>query len=364
MTSQNFFKLEKYGIRGESLNWFKSYPTDRSQFVLKNGKLSSQKNVLFGVPQGSILGPFLFLLYINDIQNFSTNECLMNMFADDLIVYCSDVCSQKVQERLQCAVNSICDWYTNNRLKVNPKKSKLIVIGTEHNISNINKDNFVVRYGGEKIPFVKEIRYLGLKITNTLSWDKHITEICGSINYKIVQLRQLKRSGASKSLLLTFYKTFILQRIDYGISIWGCTTKENLNRVQRLQNRAIRIILGIYDRIIPGIDLVKQLSLENIEERRDYFLTKLTYESIHGLSPLYLSGRIIMRVDIHGYSTRSASNMDVHLPEVNLEIYKHSLLYHGGKLWNNLPLSLKDAVSVDAFKKLYKRYFRSTPNQP
>ena len=71
-----------------------------------------------------------------------------------------------------------------------------------------------------------------------------------------------------------------------------------------------------------------------------------------------------MRVDIHGYSTRSASNMDVHLPEVNLEIYKHSLLYHGGKLWNNLPLSLKDAVSVDAFKKLYKRYFRSTPNQP
>ena len=323
--------------------------------VIKNGKLSSPQNILFGVPQGSILGPFLFLLYINDIQNFATKDCLINMFADDLIVYCSDICFKKVQERLQNAVNDICDWYTDNRLKVNPKKSKLIVFGSENCLQEITKDNFIVKYGSDNIPFVNYVRYLGLKITNTLSWEKYISEICQSINYKIIQLRQIKRSGASKSLLLTFYKTFIQPKIDYGISIWGCTTKENLNRVQRLQNRACRIILNDFNKgTVRGINLVKSLKLQNIEERRDYFLTKFTFDSIHGLAPQHLCNRITMRVDIHGYQTRSACNMDVHLPEIKRAIYQNSLLYHGGKLWNSLPRSLKDSVSSDAFKKNYK----------
>ena len=277
-------------------------------------------------------------------------------------MYCSDKCYKVVQEKLQKGVDSICDWYTNNRLKVNPKKSKLIVFGTDTTLADINKDNFIIKYGGENIPFVKEIRYLGLKITNTLSWDKHITELCQSLNYKIIQLREIKRSGASQSLLLTFYKTFIQQKMDYGISIWGGTTKENLNRVQRLQNRAIRIILDNHNRAVRGLELVKSMKLENIEERRNYFLTKFTFESIHGLAPKYLSNRITMRVDMHGYETRSVCNMDVHLPLVNVAIYKHSLLYCGGKLWNELPLKLKDSASIDIFKRNFKNLFNPRDN--
>ena len=81
------------------------------------------------------------------------------MFADDLIVYCSDICFKKVQERLQNAVNNICDWYTDNRLKVNPKKSKLIVFGSENSLQEITKDNFIVKYGSDNIPFVNYVRY-------------------------------------------------------------------------------------------------------------------------------------------------------------------------------------------------------------
>ena len=100
------FKLEKLGIRGTSLDWFKSYLSDRRQAVCVNGQISSFRELSFGVPQGSVLGPFLFLLFINDIQNFSTNGCSINMFADDLIIYCSDSCLINLRNRLQLAVNS------------------------------------------------------------------------------------------------------------------------------------------------------------------------------------------------------------------------------------------------------------------
>ena len=124
----------------------------------------------------------------------------------------------------------------------------------------INKDNFSISYDNQPIPLVTEAVYLGLIITNNLSWDKHVTEHCKSINYKIFQLKQLKKAGAKKDLLLSVYKTYIQPKIDYGISIWGCSTQANFTKIQRKQNRAARIILGNMDyRKTRGIDLVQQL---------------------------------------------------------------------------------------------------------
>ena len=198
------FKLDKYGIRGDAQNWFKSYLSDRRQVVSLHNTLSSEKNLNFGVPQGSLLGPFLFLLFINDIQNFSTNGCVINLFADDLILYCSSKCLNELQRRLQSAVNSICDWYKRNRLKVNPKKSKLMVIGTPSQISLVNKDNFKISYDGSDIPLVREAKYLGLTITSDLSWDKHISSLCRGLMYKISVLRQLQKSGALSDLVASY----------------------------------------------------------------------------------------------------------------------------------------------------------------
>ena len=118
-------KLEKYGIRNKALDWFKSYLSDRTQAVFCHGKLSCLKEIKFGVPQGSILGPFLFLLFINDVSSFAANNCITNLFADDLINYASDKDPLRLQERLQNSVNGICKWYFNNRLRVNPKNQNL-----------------------------------------------------------------------------------------------------------------------------------------------------------------------------------------------------------------------------------------------
>ena len=138
-------------------------------------------------------------------------------------------------------------------------------------LKSVDKENFVVSLDGKNIPLVSDFRYLGLKITNTLSWDKHILEHCKSINWKVVQLKQMSKTGCSSNLLLQTYKTFIQQKFDYGISLWGCTSKKNIRKVQRIQNRAARIILNKHDRIsVRGIDLIKELGIMNIEERRDY----------------------------------------------------------------------------------------------
>ena len=116
--------------------------------------------------------------------------------------------------------------------------------------------------------------------------------------------------------------------------------------------------MGNYNfRTVRGIDLVKQLRLESVVERRDYFLSKLMFEAIHGFTPDYLSNLITMRFDIHGYNTRSTQNNDVHIPQIKKEIFENSFLVSGGNLWNQLPGDIKDASSKNSFKSRYKSHF-------
>ena len=348
-------KLEKYGIRNKALDWFKSYLTDRTQAVYCHGELSCLKKVKFGVPQGSILGPFLFLLFINDISSFAANDCITNLFADDLINYASDKDPVKLQERLQNSVNGICKWYYDNRLRVNPKKSKLIIFGSKKQLLDPRLRSFSISYEGTKIPRVSDVLYLGLKITETLDWDKHITYQCGILNRKIFHLNQLRKFGCPKSLLIKIYKTYIQSKIDYALTLWGCAPQIYLRKVQRLQNRAARYISGNFDYINSrGLDILRALKLPNIHERRDYFITKLMFQSIHGLAPNYLSDRIIMKEDIRNYQLRDANDVDVYLPRANKEFFKSSLMFLGGTLWNALPSTVKNSTSLNAFKRLYK----------
>ena len=244
-----------------------------------------------------------------------------------------------------------------NRLKVNPKKSKLIIFANAHKLKNVNAENFIIRHNGVVIPLVDEIRYLGLDFQKDLSWSKCATEVCKKSNYKITQLKQLKRAGAPKELLLNVYKTFIQCIFDYGISIWGMTTQENLIKVQRKQNRLARIITGQFDRNISGLSLVKQLGLQSIVERRDYFICKYTFESVHGTAPDYLSTRITLKADLHPHNTRASDFGDIHPPTVHKAIFKRSLHYHGAVLWNQLPPSVKESCSIDVFKRNYCKVF-------
>ena len=153
-----------------------------------------------------------------------------------------------------------------------------------------SNNDFELIYEGNPFDMVEKTKYLGLHLSSDLNWDIHIMELCKHLNYYLHLLRRLKRV-LPKYLLMTAY---FQSKFDYGISVWGCTTQSNINKIQRMQNRVARIITGCYDFInTRGLDLVNELNLQNITERRNYFLCNLMFKSIHGLAPTYLSDSIV-----------------------------------------------------------------------
>ena len=160
--------------------------------------------------------------------------------------------------------------------------------------------------------------------------------------------------------LLQMYQSIIQPKIDYAITIWGYTTQYNINRIQRMQNRAIRAILNNYDYVnYRGIDLIAGLNLFNVRQRRDYFMSLLMFKCIHGLAPDYLSNEVIMAVEISNRNTRNLNINNVHVPAVNTECTKNSFSYCGPVVWNSLPDDLKECTNLNMFKLHAKDFFRT-----
>ena len=158
-------------------------------------------------------------------------------------------------------------------------------------------------------------------------------------------------------LLIRVYKSCIQSKLDYGLSIWRCTTEGNLDRVQRIQNFSARIICKNYDCInTSGIDLVESLTIQTIRQRRDYFLSVLMFEYIHGLAPHYLCNDVTMIAGVHDYNTRSSENRNSNLPKCNKELCKRSFACQGSTPWNDLPDEVKESVSLEGFKLNYRFY--------
>ena len=158
---------------------------------------------------------------------------------------------------------------------INIEKSKVMIIGSTWQLKSLDLDDFVINYNDTPLELVERAKYLGMFINSDISWDFHIQNLCKQMHYLLSLLRRL-RAIFPPNHLLQVYKSYIQPKLDYGLTIYGCTTQENLTLVQRLQNHAARLILGNFDYInFRGIELVKSLGLYTIEERRDYFLATL-----------------------------------------------------------------------------------------
>ena len=158
-----------------------------------------------------------------------------------------------------------------------------------------------------------------------ISWDIQTDSISKKLVFIISRLRRLKPVFPSQMHNMYIYTSIIQPKIDYAISIWGYTTAHNINKVQRLQNRAARILTGNYDYVNTRvIDLVKNLGSMNVSQRRDYFMIMLMFKSIHGLVPTYLCDEVTMQRDIAVRTTRSTIDTNVHVPHITLECCKHA----------------------------------------
>jgi hypothetical protein len=346
-------KLKFYGIKGIQLRWFTSYLHDRSQVVSCHNSISSKSTINIGVPQGSVLGPVLFLLFANDLpDNVHLGTC--NMFADDTVVYISGNNHEEVQNRLQECIDDAAGWYSKNNLLLNSKKSNSMII---HPARDKYKQKLKIDIYGESIEHIERTDYLGVSIDNTLTWKAQISKLCKALGSKIAHLKYL-RASANKQILLYIYNTHIQPIIDYGITIWGCAPKVEINRIQRLQNMCARIILGNFDFNKRGIDLVRELNWMNVSERIHYFTCILMYKCLHEKVPTYLQNEISLKRDINNRQGLRTSPYDIYIPPFLSSFNENSIFIRGAKSWNALPLELQSASSIYTFKSLYKKNFK------
>ena len=199
-----------------------------------------------------------------------------------------------------------------------------MLLTTRQMLSHMTDTDLNVHIGNHELLQCNNIKYLGVDIDNVLSWDIQTDSISKKLVFIISRLSRLKPVLPSH-MLMYIYTSIIQTKIDYAISIWGYTTAHNINKVQRLQNRAARILTGNYDYVnTRGIDLVKTLGLMNVSQRRDYFMIMLMFKSIHGLVPNYLCDEITMQRDIAERTTRSTIDNNVHVPHITLECCKNA----------------------------------------
>ena len=229
-------KLEHYGVRGQNLSWFRTYLTGRSQYVHVNGRNSGDMVLNYSVPQGSILGPLLFILYINDLPQVC-NLAEYIFYADDANIIITADSYDNLKTKVDTVLRKINDWVSSNGLKLNIKKTKYMIFTNRHNINS----DLDIYLNGVKIEHTNHERFLGVMIDTNLSWNLHMNILASKISRNAGLIYRLK-GLVPESVLKTLYNSFIQSHLNYCSSIWGLGTKSSLNNIFTAQKKAVRAI--------------------------------------------------------------------------------------------------------------------------
>jgi hypothetical protein len=342
-------KLAFYGFDDLAIAFFNSYLSGRLQKVKGNKSISSELPINIGVPQGSILGPLLFLLYVNDLPSiFSSCKC--HMYADDTTLYCKARTIGEAERCLQENLTLLSKWLDKNKLIVNAAKSNIVIIGTKTKISDFVLS---VSLNDACLEQTNVIKLLGLYVDNTLSWDMHVNNLLNSLSPKVGLLHRLS-TFLPKSHLVQIYTALIQSNFDYALSIWGNSFNSVIMPLQRIQNRCARICTSNYDYNVSSSFLIKELKWMDIKTRCKYFTGITMYKFVNGLLPPSLQNEFEFVKHIHNYPTRSATSNNLSLPQPHTEKYKRNLSFIGPSLWNALPIKLRNSASLELFKRDFK----------
>jgi Reverse transcriptase (RNA-dependent DNA polymerase) len=350
-------KLRKYGLGEDSLSLVDSFLHERKQYVCVNNLKSSDLNINIGVPQGSVLGPLLFILYINDLP-LQLQAVLINIFADDTLISASAKTYKEAAKNLNQNLNLVSIWLRVNKVKLNIDKTKCLVVTMSKNklnkLSTEMKVNPIV-IDDEHIEFVETFKYLGVIIDNHLRFEDHVTYVIRKVATKINYLGRMSRL-LSKNTKKLIYNCIIAPHFDYCASIMWNASNENVKKLQMLQNKGMRTILNCkYD--TPIQEMLSGLEWLNVRQKLALDVLVLIKKILNKEVPNYLCEEVQFANNIHNHSTRAAT--DFYIPAINSVFGKKSLFQDGLRLYNSLPIAIKNIVKTKSFKKECKIHMQT-----
>ena len=339
-------KLEHYGIRGIANYWLRSFLTNRKQYTNIKGQNSSPQEITHGVPQGSILGPLLFIIFINDL-NLSVRSSKVHHFADDTNLLLIDKSLKKINTLINHDLALLVQWLRANKISLNTSKTEIVIFRPKQ--KTINKHlNF--RISGEKINLSSTVKYLGVILQEHLEWKKHIDTLKLKLNRAIGLLSKI-RHYVPKFLLRTIYYSIFNSHLIYTCQIWG-QNESTIKQLSELQDKAIRII-NFKDKNHPANELYHDNKIlkifDYIKLSNCLFVRKI-------LSDDHLSifkNTFKKSNETHSHSTRHATRNSVTVPHPQTDHYgKFSITYQAATQWNELQNRLEIDMLEQSNEKL------------
>lgn len=348
------------GISGIALSWFESYLTERSQSVFIRGNYSNKVILKYGVPQGSVLGPVLFTLYMLPLSKvFVSHDMKYHMYADDSQLYAASrlVDFDSLVSQVQDCFDSVKTWMRTNKLQLNNDKTEVMLCATESKLNKIEVSE--IQLAETDIHFSDKAKNLGVFLDKNLSMEYQINYITKSMFFEIRRISRMK-SVLTQKAVKTLVISLVLSRLDYCNSLYAGLSDDKIFKLQKAQNCAARLILG-KSKFESSTQMLKTLHWLPVKARIEYKIAVFCYSSIKTTAPTYISE--LLSPYVPPRALRSQDSGLLVEPRCNLKTFgDRSFRKIGPTLWNSLPNALRSASSVESFRKhlkthLFKKYF-------
>ena len=347
-------KLSTVGASPTAIMWFQSYLSGRTQLVRIGSVRSDPLPITHGVPQGAILSPLLFCIYLNDLP-CTPQFCHLESYVDDSKVLLSfnvtDYSNAKI--KLEEDLQRVAIWCCENQLLINPDKTKFMLIGTRQLINRHSSD-FSVSFLGKSLTPVDSAKDLGVIIDSHLTYDNHISYLVSSCLSKLVQINRVKSSFDKETLMLVI-SSLVFSKMFYCSTVWSNTSSTNIKKLQLIQNFACKIITGSrkYDHVTPLLHQLNWLSVCQTLQLRD---TVMAYKCANKLAPDYLCNKLQKRTTIHDRVTRHSNKLQI--PFYKSANGQRTFAYRAVSLLNSLSSDLANLPSVKSLKHSLKNSLR------
>lgn len=337
-------KLKAYGLTANAVGLLESYLSDRKQQVRIGSHTSSWENIMKGVPQGSILGPLLFNIFLNDIFYFVTQANLYNYADDNTLSFIHknlEILKRVLEEQSQILI----EWFTENFMKANPNKFQTICVGQKahDSIKSFLIDNV-------EIKCEDSVTLLGVNIDFLLNFNIHVSEICKKASKQLAVLKRLGRF-LTKNGKMAIYNSFIASNFNYCPIVWHFCSVASTNKMEKIQERALRFIHNDFQSSTDALLAMSGTSPLHIKRMK--LMACEVYKIVNDLSPQYI--RDLINIKVSQYNFRSEHQAS--LPQVNSSRYGlKSFRYEAARIWNSLPNNIRTAESFCQFKRLIRTW--------